>query len=508
MSKTFHCPNCAAPLQEPTQDQSIITCAYCHSSVIVPSELRRSPSAEPILTPAESLFNLPTLAASLRQAADLTHAGRKEEAVQLLLKELAMENAEARRIIDQMEQGQIVQIGEVENRFASQAVTLNGEDAQQILELIGKGEEEEALRRYRQLTGAGLEDARRAMAALQTAASLLEQPVRLSNQQTARIAKGAASVFAVSGCLTFLIITLVSLLTLGIVFWALVSDGGPLESWWQPLNPFARDRVMLVFGKQGIGEGTFDDPRRIAVDSQGNIYVSDYRSGRVQQFDGQGNFLNLWIEESSKQFSASSKPTIHSLAVSRDGILYVVYDGMIHRRNMANGEELSPLQVDRLSISDVYLTSNNQLAVVANGDDLAVLNPDGTIEWMVKDAIESVAGESELSAYLGGDGLGNFYLAGSFVSSVFKYSPDGKYLNRFGSGGDDTGQFRAINAIAVDSRGRIYISDIKGIMVFNPDGQYLRTINVPGVVFGMDFGQDDRLYTISNQPRVVVYQVR
>ncbi|MFZ6019727.1 MAG: hypothetical protein ACOYXO_08965, partial [Chloroflexota bacterium] len=232
------------------------------------------------------------------------------------------------------------------------------------------------------------------------------------------------------------------------------------------------------------------------------------RSGRVQQFDGQGNFLNLWIEESSKQFSASSKPTIHSLAVSRDGILYVVYDGTIHRRNMANGEELSPLQVDRLSISDVYVTSNNQLAVVANGDDLAVLNPDGTIEWMVKDAIESVAGESELSAYLGGDGLGNFYLAGSFVSSVFKYSPDGKYLNRFGSGGEDASQFRAINAIAVDSQGRIYVSDIKGIMVFNPDGQYLRTINVPGVVFGMDFGQDDRLYTVSNQPQVVVYQVR
>lgn len=508
MSKTFHCPNCAAPLQEPAQDQGVISCAYCHSSVIVPAELRRIPSAEPVLTPAESLFNLPELAASLRQAADLTRAGRKEEAVQLLLKELVMDGAEARRIITQMEQGQIVQIGEVENRFSSQAVTLNGEDAKQILELVDKGKEEEALRRYRQLTGAGLEDARRAMAALQTAAALLEQPVRLSSQQAARIAKGTVSVFAFSGCLTFLIIVFVSILSLGIVFWALVSVGGPLESWWQPLNPFARDRVMLAFGKQGIGEGTFDDPRCIAVDSQGNIYVSDYRTGRVQQFDAQGNFLNLWLEESSRQFSASSKPTIHSLAVNRDGILYVIYDGIIHRRNIAKGEELPPIQVDRFLISDVFVTSSNQLAVVANGDDLALLNPDGTIEWMVEDAIESVAGESELSAYLGGDGLGNFYLVGSFVSSVFKYSPDGKYLNRFGSGGEDASQFSAINAIAVDSQGRIYVSDIKGIMVFSPDGQYQRTINVPGVVFGMNFGQDDRLYTVSNQPQVVVYQVR
>lgn len=508
MSKTFHCPNCAAPLQEPAQDQGIITCAYCHSSVIVPSELRRSRSTEPILTPAESLFNLPELSASLRQAADLTRAGRKEEAVQLLLKELAMDDAEARRIITQMEQGKIVQIGEVENRFSSQAVTLNGEDAKQILELIGNGEEEEALRRYRQLTGAGLEDSRRAIAALQTAASLLEQPVRLSSQQTARIAKGTASVFALSSCLTFLVIALVSLLTFGIVFWALVSDGGPLESWWQPLNPSARDRVMLAFGKQGIGEGTFDNPRHIAVDSQGNIYVSDYRTGRVQQFDAQGNLLNLWIEESSKRLSGSSKPIIQSLGMSRDGILFIVYDGMIHRRNTANGEKLSPLQVDELSISDVYVTSNSQLAVVANGDDLALLNADGTVDWIIQDAIESVAGESELDAYLGGDGLGNFYLAGSFVSGIFKYSPDGKYLNRFGSGGEDASQFSAINAIAVDSQGRIYVSDIKGIMVFSPDGQYLRTINVPGVVFGVDFGQDDRLYTVSNRSQVVVYQVR
>lgn len=508
MSKTFHCPNCAAPLQEPPQDQSIISCAYCHSSVIVPSELRQAPFTEPILTPAESLFNLPILAASLRQAADLTRAGKREEAVQFLLKELAMDDAEARRIIDQMEQGQIVQIGGVENRFTSQAVILNSEDAKQILELIRNGEEEEALHRYRQLTGAGLEDTRLAMAALQTAASLLEQPVRLSSQQAIRFAKGTASVFAVSTCLTFFVVALVSLLTFGIVFWALVSDGGPLESWWQTLNPFARDRVMLAFGKQGIGEGTFDDPRHIAVDSQGNIYVSDYRTGRVQQFDAQGNLLNLWIEESSPRFSPSNKPTIHSLGVSRDGILFIVYDGMIHRRNTANGEKLSPLQVDELSISDVYVTSNDQIAVVANGDDFALLNTDGTVDWIIQDAIESIAGESELSAYLGGDGLGNFYLAGSFVSAVFKYSPDGKYLNRFGSGGEETRQFRAINAIAVDSQGRIYVSDIKGILVFSPDGQYLRTINVPGVVFDMDFGQDDRLYTVSNQPQVVVYQIR
>ncbi|GAP09773.1 protein containing NHL repeat [Bellilinea caldifistulae] len=508
MSKTFHCPSCGAPLQEPDREQGVISCTYCLSSVIVPPELRRSASTEPALSPAESLFNLPELAVSVREAAELTRAGRVEEAVQLLMEKLAMDGPEARRVVAQMEQGQIVQIGEVENRFSSQTFTLSGEDANQIMQLLNKGQEDQALQLYRQITGAGAEDAQRAVAAMRLASRLMEQPTPLNNQQTARIAKGAASIFAFSSCLTFLIISLVSLLTVGIVFWALVSDGGPLESWWLTVNPFGRERVVLSFGKEGIGNGSFDDPRHIAVDPQGNIYVSDYRSGRIQQFDPQGNFLNLWIEEGTPQASTSNKPTIFSLAVSRDGILHIVHDGAIYRRNVADGSSLPPIQLERTSIQQVFLTSTGKIGIVANGDDLALLNANGEVEWMVKHAIENVAGESELTAYLSGDGLGNFYLAGSFTEGVFKYSPEGKFLNRFGSGGDAVNQFRAINAIQVDSQGRIYVSDIKGIMIFNLDGQYLRTLPVPGVAFGMAFGQDDRLYLVTNQPGVLVYQFR
>ncbi|MCX7977158.1 MAG: zinc ribbon domain-containing protein, partial [Bellilinea sp.] len=230
MSKTFHCPNCGAPLQEPPRDQGVVSCTYCHSSVIVPAELRRTTSGENVLTPAESLFNLPGLASSLREAANLTRAGRQEEAARLLQEKLGMDAAESSRVITQMEQGQIVQIGEVENRFSGQTVTLSSEDANQIMELLNEGQEAQALQHYRQITGAGAEDAQQAINAMRLAANLLAQPIRSNNQQTARIAKGAASIFAFSSCLTFLITSLVSLLTVGIVFWALVSDGGPLEA--------------------------------------------------------------------------------------------------------------------------------------------------------------------------------------------------------------------------------------------------------------------------------------
>lgn len=508
MSKTFHCPNCGAPLSEPLQERVVIRCAYCSSSVIVPEELRHSLPDEPILTPAESLFNLPKLANAMRQAAALNREGKKEEAVQLLLDQLRLEDQEAHQIITQMDKGQIIQLGGVENRFTGHTVTLNGENSGQLLTLLREGKEKEALEHYQRLTGAAEEDARLALDAMQMATSLLDQPpLRQEHSQTAKIAGGAASIFAAGGCLSILITALVLLFTFGVVVWALVSDGGPLEGWWTTINPFARAPVVLSFGGQGFSNGTFDDPREIAVDEEGRIYVSDYRTGRVQQFNPQGKFLHLWIEKSIRQSGASSQPTINSLDAGDDGILYIVYDGAIYRLNTAEDAVLPPIELDQLSIEQVFITPEGKIAVIANGDDLALLTADGEMEWIVKDAIESVTGESELTAYLGGDGLGNFYLAGAFTYSVFKYSADGKYLNRFGSRGDEPGEFRAINAVRVDSQGRVYVSDTKGVLVFSATGQYLHTLPVQGVAFGMDISPDDRLYLITNQPKVVVYQL-
>ena len=51
-------------------------------------------------------------------------------------------------------------------------------------------------------------------------------------------------------------------------------------------------RAELVFGSQGDQPGQFSDARSIAVDDQGNIFVADYTTGRINKFDPSGNFLN------------------------------------------------------------------------------------------------------------------------------------------------------------------------------------------------------------------------
>ena len=47
---------------------------------------------------------------------------------------------------------------------------------------------------------------------------------------------------------------------------------------------------LLSFGGPGTGNGQFNDPEGVAVDSGGNIYVADTVNNRIQKFDSSGNF--------------------------------------------------------------------------------------------------------------------------------------------------------------------------------------------------------------------------
>lgn len=50
-------------------------------------------------------------------------------------------------------------------------------------------------------------------------------------------------------------------------------------------------KLLLQFGKQGTGDGEFNNPWNIALDAAGNIYVTDIQNQRVQVFDARGKFI-------------------------------------------------------------------------------------------------------------------------------------------------------------------------------------------------------------------------
>ena len=82
---------------------------------------------------------------------------------------------------------------------------------------------------------------------------------------------------------------------------------------------------LAKWGKFGKEPGQFNDPAGIAIDPQGKVYISEYAAHlpetyRVQMFDPEGNFLGSWggLGKENGQF-------IHPLAVAVDtqGNIYV-----------------------------------------------------------------------------------------------------------------------------------------------------------------------------------------
>ena len=54
-------------------------------------------------------------------------------------------------------------------------------------------------------------------------------------------------------------------------------------------------RALSTWGNKGNGDGKFDDPTSVAVDSTTNkVYVADPRNKRIQIFDQNGKFLSKW----------------------------------------------------------------------------------------------------------------------------------------------------------------------------------------------------------------------
>ena len=264
-------------------------------------------------------------------------------------------------------------------------------------------------------------------------------------------------------------------------------------------NSFANE--LFTFGSEGLGPGMFTDARSIAVDGAGRIYVGEYTGGRVQVFDPTGKFLNQWT-------IGDRKTLIRGMTADRKGTVYVAHGNEINRYKGETGESLGPIQYERSGADDVSVGADGGLVAAWHGsrDDIVTFDPNGKALLTVPEAISGVSGDSELSMRVAVDGSGYIYALGRFNNAVFKFGRDGKYMNRFGSEGDQPGQFRAPYSIAVDGYGRVYVGDMKGIQVFDANGRFLTLLTQKGMAFGMVFNDKNELFVVARD-RVIKYAV-
>ncbi|PYK32305.1 MAG: hypothetical protein DME57_00335 [Verrucomicrobia bacterium] len=64
----------------------------------------------------------------------------------------------------------------------------------------------------------------------------------------------------------------------------------------------------------------------------------------------------------------------------------------------------------------------------------------------------------------------------------------------------------AASSIAVDGKGRVFVSDIQGIQVFDSDGRFVTGFRPDGVASGMTFNDQNALLVVSRN-KVMKYTV-
>ena len=476
MADTFQCPNCGAPLDYHGNDP-IIRCPYCSGSVIVPDNLRSAPAFSKkkdnfTLSGQDNMANLVEKARKLKIVRDLALKGQTDEAVRIFMETTGANHENAREAVTAMAKGMPVN-----------------------------------------LTGTFMES-------VTTTSQSSAAPAR-NAPQAVSLKVTLAYMFGI-GCFITIIIfisfagTIIS--TLGALLGVSAAQNPSALLTAMPSIPTVSSLVLpeasatidsriaikeLSFGGEGIGPGLLKDSRAITVDIQSrNIVIADYQGGRIQVFDNEGKFLNSWLVE-------GKKPIIQSMAADRKGNIYVAAGGKILVYDI-EGNLTNTIQGTGgfNYVESVSVMLDGSLVIVSNGEEILHLAKDGKVLSKIEAAASTITGDPELSSKAAVDGLGNIYMLGTFSNSVFIYNAEGKFQNKFGSDGDEPGQFRAPYGIDVDGTGLIYVSDSKGIQIFSSDGRYIDVFKVEYFAYGLAFDNNDKLYVTTNQSKIERYSIK
>ncbi len=222
-----------------------------------------------------------------------------------------------------------------------------------------------------------------------------------------------------------------------------IQGGGPGQFWYptaivsdslgriyvadphnQRIQMFASDWSHLCsFGSYGSGPGQFSLPTFLALDSQDNLYVSDTHNWRVQKFKYNGvsvDYIKQW----------PGNAYLGGIAIDADDMVYVVEGNPTYTVKKFNTE------------GDLQTSWGGQ------GTD-----PGQFLSWPTTVAI----GPSDGLIYVGEPCYND-------VSRIQTFTPEGVYVDGWGSHGTGDGQFGGITNIFIDpSSDLIYVGDARDL---------------------------------------------
>ena len=199
------------------------------------------------------------------------------------------------------------------------------------------------------------------------------------------------------------------------------------------IHKFSYDgKLVMTLGTRGVrgreAGKLFDRPTDIAWLPDGTFFISDgYGGKRVAKFDASGKFLTDWGSEPANPAAPGPNEwnTVHSIAVSADRRVFVVDRG--HRRMQVfdeNGKFLDMFTTGVNSSPYSHLINSEQQLVVTDGGTHRVLKYDlkgnYIYGWGANGGLWGQFNGPHASTI---DQEGNFYTAEVFNGRVVKFRP-------------------------------------------------------------------------------------
>jgi sugar lactone lactonase YvrE len=181
-----------------------------------------------------------------------------------------------------------------------------------------------------------------------------------------------------------------------------------------------------------LADGSFQKPRAIAINDRDELFIVDM-TARIQVFDRDGKFLRSWRTPASR----NGRPT--GLSIAQSG--RVLVPDTHYYRVLVYEPDGTPVES-----ATIGGTPGNE---------------PGQFGWPT-DVAEDSAGNIYVSEY--GD-----------HDRIQKFSPDGQYLLQWGGTGEELGQFRRPQSMAIDGHDRIFVADACNhrIQVFDAEGKLI-----------------------------------
>ncbi|MBN1888829.1 MAG: TIGR03663 family protein [Thermoflexales bacterium] len=226
--------------------------------------------------------------------------------------------------------------------------------------------------------------------------------------------------------------------------------------------------------------GTFNEPWSVAVAPDGNaVYVADTWNHRIQKFSPDGQFIAQWGKAGQTDGTLRDDPANYyilwgprDVAVDSDGNVYVtdtgdkrivVFDSNGKYLRQLGGKGFEPGQLDEpvgLACSPDNASLGNDVLVVADtwNQRIQVLTLEGAAlrNW----AIDGWIGQAVTNKpYLAVGPGGTIYTTDPTGFRVLVFQPDGTFVATFGDIGTDNTSFQQPVGIAVDNAGYVWVSD-------------------------------------------------